>query len=289
MNEKIYRDFDKASLAVAYDNRGHVPECEAIFVEWGDRSRAYRKRSRNHVDVKYGSDDLEALDIFIPDNPTGAIHVFIHGGYWRSLDKGDFSYLCEPLTDAGALAVSINYALCPAVSVETIVDQTRAAVAWLYHNADEFGGDASKLHLSGHSAGGHLAAMMLATDWPAYGLDLPRDLIKSVTSISGVYDLDPVPHLPTNDDIRLDADMAHRMSPMFLSPAHDAPMSVIVGGGELAEFVRQSKDFANNWAKKLTTVEYVELPNLNHFTIVDQMDKVDDPVTACMIAHMSES
>ncbi len=286
MSETVYREFDAAALAAAYDNRGHVPECEEMFVDWDARSRDYRDRSNNKLDVKYGAGPLEALDIFIPENPTGAIHAFIHGGYWRALDKADFSYLCEPLAAAGAVTVSVNYALCPAVSVETIVEQTRAATAWLYRNAREFGGDPAKLHISGHSAGGHLAVMMLATDWTAYGADLPADLIKSITAISGVFDLDPIPFLPTNEDIRLDADMAHRMSPQYLMPAHDAPLSVFVGGGELAEFIRQSKELAESWGAHLSNVDYTELPALNHFSIVDRMDRADDPVTARMLAHM---
>ena len=287
MSEAVYREFDTAALAVAYDNRSHVPECEEMFVDWDARSRAYREQSNNKLDVKYGAGHLETLDIFIPENPTGAVHVFIHGGYWRSLDKAYFSYLCEPLAAAGAIAVSVNYALCPAVSVETIVEQIRAATAWLYRNAGEFGGDPAKLHISGHSAGGHLAVMMLATDWATHGADLPGNMIKSVTAISGVYDLDPIPFLPTNEDIRLDADLARRMSPQHLTPAHDAPLSVIVGGDELSEFVRQSKDFAETWSTYLSNLDYIELSALNHFSIVDRMDRADDPVTARMLAHMS--
>ncbi len=129
--------------------------------------------------------------------------------------------------------------------------------------------------------------MMLATDWATHGADLPGDMIKSVTAISGVYDLDPIPFLPTNEDIRLDAEMAHRTSPQFLTPIHDAPLSVIVGGGELAEFVRQSKDFAETWSTHLSNVDYIELPTLNHFSIVDRMDRADDPITSRMLAHMS--
>ena len=287
MSEAVYRKFDAAALAVAYDNRAHVPECEEMFVDWDARSRAYREQSNNKLEVKYGAGPLEALDIFIPEKPTGAVHAFIHGGYWRSLDKADFSYLCEPLAAAGAIAVSVNYDLCPTVSVETIVGQTREATAWLYRNVGEFGGDPAKLHISGHSAGGHLAVMMLATDWATHGADLPGDMIKSVTAISGVYDLDPIPFLPTNEDIRLDVEMAHRMSPQFLTPAHDAPLSVIVGGGELAEFVRQSKDFAEIWSTHLSNLDYIELPALNHFSIVDRMDRADDPITSRMLAHMS--
>ena len=286
MSDILYQGFNQAELEKAYDNRGHVPDCEGMFSSWDQRSRDYRVRANSRLDVSYGPNDLEALDIFIPENPSGAVHAFIHGGYWRALDKADFSYVCEPLVDAGAIVASVNYGLCPTVNVEAIVQQTREATAWLYRNAAELGGDPDKLHLSGHSAGAHLAVMMMATDWKAFGSDLPADPIKSVTAISGVFDLDPIPHLPTNEDIRLDADMARRMSPRYLKPTHDAPLSVIVGGGELAEFVRQSKEFADTWGQHLSQVDYMELLDLNHFTIVDRMDRADDPVTARMLAHM---
>ena len=287
MSDILYQGFNQAELEKAYDNRGHVPDCEGMFSSWDQRSRDYRVRANSRLDVSYGPNDLEALDIFIPENPGGAVHAFIHGGYWRALDKADFSYVCEPLVDAGAIVASVNYGLCPTVSVEAIVQQTREATAWLYRNAAELGGDPDKLHLSGHSAGAHLAVMMMATDWKAFGSDLPADPIKSVTAISGVYDLDPIPHLSTNADIRLDAASARSLSPMFMTPIVDVPLSVIVGLSELDEFVRQSKDFAADWTGKLSSVEYTELPGLNHFTIVDTMDRADDPVTARMIAHMS--
>ena len=286
MNNIVYKNFDAASLDAAYDNRRHVPKCEEMFLDWDKRSRDYRKQSNNRLDVAYGDSKLEAMDIFLPDNPSGAIHAFIHGGYWRSLDKADFSYLCKPLVEEGHITASVNYGLCPAVSVETIVKQTQAAVAWLYRNGAELGGDPTKIHISGHSAGGHLAAMLLATDWPSYAEDLPATLIKSVTAISGVFNLEPIPHLLTNEDIQLDADMARRLSPHFLKPAHDAPLSVIVGGSELPEFVRQSRDFADTWDTHLSNIGYLELCGLNHFTIVDTMDRADDPITTRILAHM---
>jgi arylformamidase len=286
MNDILYQGFNQADLEKAYDNRGHVPDCEGMFASWGQRSRDYRARANSRPDVSYGPSDFEALDIFIPENPSGAVHAFIHGGYWRALDKADFSYVCEPLVDAGAIVASVNYGLCPAVTVEAIVEQTREATAWLYRNAADLGGDPTKLHLSGHSAGAHLAVMMMATDWKAFGSDLPANPIKSVTAISGVYDLDPIPHLSTNADIRLDAAMARNLSPMFITPVVDVPLSVIVGLGELDEFVRQSKEFAADWSSKLSNVEYTELPGLNHFTIVDTMDRADDPITARMIDYM---
>lgn len=287
MPDALYRGFDAATLEAKYDNRGHVPECNDIIEGWARRSAVYRDKATCRLDVAYGPTALEANDLFLPVQPNGTIHAFIHGGYWRGLDKGDFSYLCAPLVASGAVTASVNYALCPAVSLETIVEQTRQSLAWLYRNAAEYGADPDQLHISGHSAGAHLAVMMLATHWPDVGADLPEDLVKSVTAISGVYDLEPILHISTNEDIRLTADMADRMSPMNLSPAHDAPLSVFVGDSELEEFVRQSKDFAADWSTKLSTVDYTELPGLNHFSIVDGMAAADDPITARMIAHMA--
>ena len=269
-----------------FNPRVAVGDAAAVcLAAWADQSEVRKAELTGRFDLAYGPHHLMRYD-FHPGHKDRPIIINFHGGYWRALDKADFSYVCEPLVDAGAIVASVNYGLCPAVTVEAIVEQTREATAWLYRNAADLGGDPTKLHLSGHSAGAHLAVMMMATDWKAFGSDLPADPIKSVTAISGVYDLDPIPHLSTNADIRLDAAMARNLSPMFMTPVVDVPLSVIVGLGELDEFVRQSKEFAADWSSKLSNVEYTELPGLNHFTIVDTMDRADDPITARMIDYM---
>ena len=168
--------------------------------------------------------------------------------------------------------------------METIVEQTKEALVWLYHNATKYKGDPSRLHISGHSAGGHLAAMLLAMDWTTRDENLPNDLIKSVTAISGIYDLAPLIYVSANEDLQLSDMLVQRISPINLKPAYDATLSVFVGGGESSEFIRQSKEFATVWGDQLTTHKYTKLPDLNHFTILDQMRYSNHPITKRMIA-----
>ena len=284
MGQAIYRGFDMKALEKQYTPREQVPEYENYFINWATRSKNYRDRSNCHLDIAYGHSALETLDLFLPKNPSGAIHVFIHGGYWRFLDKGEYSYLCEPLVSAGAVVATLNYGLCPRVNLETIVEQTKEALVWLYHNAANYKGDPSRLHVSGHSAGGHLAAMLLAMDWTTHDKNLPKDLIKSVTAISGIYDLAPLIFVSANEDLRLSDKLVQRLSPINLKPAYDAALNVFVGAGESSEFIRQSKEFSTVWGNQLTSQNYTELPDLNHFTILDQMRYSDHPITKRMIA-----
>ena len=186
-----------------YNNRARIPEFPAILQHWADTSAQARAQLAGVLDVAYGSDPSERLDIF-PAAPAGGVAsdalapvlVHIHGGYWRALDKRDQSFIAPPFVAAGAMVVLPNHALCPAVGIEHIVMQLVRALAWVYRHAAEYGGDASRIVVSGHSAGGHLAAMLLACDWRAVAPDLPADLVGAALSISGVFELEPLRHAP---------------------------------------------------------------------------------------------
>lgn len=286
MAGEAWREFDAETLEREYDNRAAVPGCMDMIAAWQAASGAYRGRAKAELDVAYGEGAGETVDLFLPEAAGGPVHMFIHGGYWRLLDKGDFSYLAEPVVAAGAAVAMTNYALCPEVTVTEIVRQQRAAAAWLWRNAAEFGADPNRIHISGHSAGGHLAAMLMATDWPAFDDDLPVDLVKSGIAISGVFELEPLLGVSTNDDLRMDEAEALANSPVLLSPATDAPLVVCAGAGELGEFTRQSRDFAASWKEKGAPVEHFELPGEDHFTIVDGMADPDDPITRVILKQM---
>jgi len=180
----------------------------------------------------------------------------------------------------------VNYGLCPAVSIDDIVRQMRAACQWLWRACSKYGGDPDRIHVSGHSAGGHLTAMLLATDWRSLAPDLPSDILKSGISVSGLFDLEPMLYLPLNEDLKLDEESAHRNSPIYLEPKSDAPLSIVVGGEESEEFRRQSFDFAEKWRRLGARIEHVELPGLNHFTILEKLRNAGDPVTAIILQHM---
>jgi len=237
--------------------------------------------------VDYGSGKLEDLDLFLPPDPQGApIHTYIHGGFWRSRYKTDFSYIAEPLVDAGAIVAIVNYALCPNVDLDEIVRQMRAATGWLWRNAARFGGDPERIHIGGHSAGAHLGAMVLTTDWQAFSLEVPSDVIKSATLISGVYEIEPVLHTSVQEEVRLTREMAIQNSPMFLSPTSKASIAVTVGGAESEEFRRQSEEFTRRWRQYGLNVTHYELPRSDHFSVLTETANDANPLTETRLRLM---
>jgi arylformamidase len=286
MSARVFRGYTARELDTQYNARAAVSGYEKIFADWRARSAAYRQRSTCKLDVPYGPGEREKLDLFLPDRDHTAVQLFIHGGYWRLMDKSDFSFLAEGLVEGGTLVAVVNYGLCPTVTMDDIVRHLRAACGWLHRNCINFGGNPNEIHVSGHSAGGHLTAMLLATHWPSFSPGLPPDLVKSGVAISGLFELEPMLHLPLNDDLRLDRDSAFRNSPILLSPATDAPLAVVVGGEESEEFHRQSYEFSQRWRERGAQVEYVEIPDLNHFTIIDQMKNPDNSLTTLMLQRL---
>jgi arylformamidase len=234
-------------LDAQYDNRARIPEHVEILQQWSVRSAEARTRLAGTLDLAYGRDASERLDVFSSAAPNAPVLVYVHGGYWRALDKRDQSFVAPPFIDAGAMVVLPNYALCPAVTIEHIVMQLVQALAWVWRHAVEYGGDPARIVVAGHSAGGHLAALLLACDWHAVAPDLPGDLVKSALAISGVFDLEPLRHAPfLAADLRLDAEAASRLSPALL-PAPGGRLVAVVGSDESEEFLRQSELIAGRW------------------------------------------
>lgn len=288
----VFKGYTARELDLQYNARAAVPGCEAIFEDWRARSADYRERHACVLDIPYGPGDGERLDLFLPDpsNLAGApVHMFIHGGYWRAMDKSVFSFLAEALATRGALVAVVNYGLCPVVTMDEITRQMQAACEWLWRHCAEYRGDSDAIHVSGHSAGGQQTGMLMAADWPSISSDLPKDLIKSGVAVSGIFDLEPMLYIPLNDDLKLDHKSARRNSPIHFSPAAGAPLSIVLGGDESDEFHRQSTFFAETWRKHGAKVEYLELTGLNHFTAVDRMNDPDNPLTAIMLGHMGLS
>ena len=286
MSEIVFKGYTAQQLDDQYNARAAVPGYEAIFYEWKTRSEDYRRRSKCELDVPYGAGADERMDLFLPDRADAPVHVFIHGGYWRAMDKSDFSFPAEGLVNRGALVAVVNYGLCPAVTMDDITHQMRTACQWLFRNCGAYKGDPGSINVSGHSAGGQQAAMLMATDWPSFSPDLPADLIKSGVPVSGLFDLEPMRHLPLNEDLMLDEHSTHRNSPIFLNPVTEAPLTIVVGGDESEEFHRQSTHFNKTWRERGARTRYLELPGRNHFTVIDQMKNQDDPLTSIMLEHM---
>jgi arylformamidase len=226
---------------------------------------------------------MEKMDIFQAQGRSRALLMFIHGGYWRALDKKDHSFVAAELVKRGVTVAVPNYALCPAVSIEDIVRQMLQACAWLYRNGGHFGAPYGNVYVSGHSAGGHLTAMMMAALFPTFARDLPRKVVSGGLAISGVYDLRDVPNVPSiNNDVRLKPAEAWKVSPMAYPPATDAPLYLAAGGKELPPFLDQNLAFGQKWKNVLA--QDIPCPGDNHFSI---LEKLVDPSSALFRGAMA--
>jgi arylformamidase len=261
---------DPVWLDKMYNNRALVPAYAEHFARWRDLSQTTRAQSRCFLDIAYGTGPNETLDIFPAAHTQGPapVLVFIHGGYWRSLDKADHSFIAPSFTAQGAHVVVPNYALCPAVTIPQITLQMVKALAWVWRNIERFGGDPARIVVAGHSAGGHLAAMMLACQWSVYAPDLPANLVPKAYSISGLYELDFIRHTPFLQDLQLSEADARRASPAWMPAPAQGVLYTVAGGAESAEFLRHNHLIQQAWGKKRVPV--CEAPaGLNHFSIVE--------------------
>jgi arylformamidase len=273
-------------LESQYNLARRHPERAERIAQYAAESERVRGRLEARLDVPYGDGPLETLDVFpARDRGSAPVLVFVHGGYWRSLDKRDFSFIAEPFVAAGAAVVLPNYALAPRVTIDTIVGQVRRAVAWTHRNAEGFGGDPSRIVVSGHSAGGHLTATTLLADRAAAGL--PADAVKGGCAISGLFDLEPILETSINDDVRLDPASAARNSPLRHLRPGLPPLVVAAGALEPEEFLRQSRVFADAWRAAGAPCDDQVLPGLDHFTVVQELAKADSPLTRALLGLLS--
>ncbi|MEC7489289.1 MAG: alpha/beta hydrolase [Pseudomonadota bacterium] len=278
MAETVYRNYDSTALYAQYNNREQISKevLAAIKADQNDRSAEYRKNAiRKRLDVQYGRHPRERLDVFLPDGDKAPLFAFIHGGYWQWNDKEGFEFLAKELNAAGAAFANIEYALCPDVSLGELADQCRRAIAHLWLEADQYGYDRNRIVVSGHSAGGHLTAMMQATDWPEFGSGLQEDVVAAGLPISGIYDLEPIRLIPLNDAIRLEAGDIAALSPMFLSPVTKSQTVVAFGGAEYDEFHRQAADLAENWGKLGVQTSTINMAGRDHFTALSALAEPD--------------
>jgi arylformamidase len=277
-------DFTAEFVEREYNNRAAVPDHPRWFARYAELSAAACARYRPQLDLRYGPGPKETLDLFLPPEPARATFVFLHGGYWRALDKRDFSFVAAPFVEQGIAVANVNYDLCPEVSIATIVGECERAVAWLIRDGAAHGASAGRLVVGGHSAGGHLAAMLLATDWTALGIG--REPIAGAVSLSGVHDLAPLVLYSFNTDLKLDAAEAARVSPVNLTPRARTPLVIAVGADETSEFLRQSRILWDRWPANRPAGMNAPLfvPARNHFSVVADYADRESELTRATLA-----
>lgn len=261
---------DGAFYEREYNARAAIPDHPQIFARWAGQAALTRRLRACLVDLPYGETPAERLDYFPTRQDAAPLLIFIHGGYWRSLDKSDFSWLAPAFTQQGVAMALPNYGLAPVTPIEDMVRQQLQALAWLYRNGDRLGFDPDRIVVAGHSAGAHLAVMMMAALWPVYAPDLPPTLLKGGLAISGIYDLAPLLKASfVNVDLQLDDSRARLLSPVHLPPATDAPLITAAGALESSEFRRQTGLIGEVWKQAL--LRDLPIAGANHLTVVDEL------------------
>lgn len=262
-------DIDQ-TLEQGYNVRAARRDFGHILERWSERSESFRTAHGGSVDVSYGPSERSRLDIFTASTKGAPTLIYLHGGYWQSGDKSIYGFVAEPFVERAVNVVVMGYTLCPRSTIPDIVKEVRSGLAWLFRNGKDYGLEGARLNLCGHSAGGHLTALMLTTRWMELNGDLPSDLVKSGIPISGLYDLAPLRPTSINHAAGIDPDAARRFSPLFLPPASNAPVLAVVGGDETGAFHQQTEDFVERWSEAGARVERHVEPGVDHFDVVNR-------------------
>jgi len=286
------------ALDALYNNRELVPEHPQIFQRWAADSARVRATQPCVLDIAYGDGPSETLDVFLPaaggGGPAAAcgagapVLFFIHGGWWRALDKADHSFVAPAFTREGALVVVPNYALCPTVGIADIALQMARALAWTWRHAAAHGGDPRRIVVAGHSAGGHIAAMLLCAHWPTLAPDLPADLARTALAVSGVFDLEPISRVSfLQPDLRLTPEHVRRLSPVSFPPPA-GKLYAVAGALESSEFQRHNRMIRLRWGASHVPV-CEAIPGRNHFTVIDALAESGSRLHALALGLLRDS
>lgn len=281
---KVFLDYTQEELDRAYDQTVWAPDQDALIQRYATRSAATRERLKFKPGIAYGPSEDEVLDIFPAERERAPIHVFVHGGAWRGGGKDLYSFPADTFVPAGATYVALNFANIPKARLPEMADQIRRAVAWLYANAASFGGDRERIFVSGHSSGGHLAAVLLTTDWVS--LNLPRDIIKGGVCASGIYDMHPAMLSSRRNYVTLSPAEEAALSPLLHLDVVSCPIGVVHGTRESPEFQRQARAFVAALAGGGHRHEFAVLEGLNHFEVCDSLADAHSTLSLMALRQM---
>ena len=258
-----------AYLESQYNNRQAVPNFADYLTDWAQRSANYREKTQVQYNLSYGESERELLDIFPAATVKAPMHIFLHGGYWQALSKDSFSFIAEHINQQGECAIIVNYGLCPSVTVAEIISQIQKATRWILSNGTEFG-DSSRMQITGHSAGAHLLAKLVTTNWTEAGFSHPP--FQRLNALSGLYDLQPLVSTSINQALQLTSLTAKQASPLFDSfelQSSPIELNLLVGELESDEYKKQSVQLLETWRGKLKA-QYQAIPDTHHFSILDR-------------------
>lgn len=273
--ETLWHGYDQAALDDQYRASGTRISNPGEYIErWRAESAALRAGGACEINVRFGRHPDEHFDVFTAGRADCPIHIFIHGGYWQSMSSKEFSFIAKGLTDAEIVTIILNYAICPDVTMTELVRQARAGVAFAHEHARRWGGDPDRLTLSGHSAGGHLTAICMSTDWPTFAPGRPADMVKAGLSISGLYDLEPVRLCYANDKLHMNREEALALSPCKHLAHARGDMTLAVGGRESEQFHWHQEHFGRVWGEATgAPPRVVDLPGHHHFSLLDELSQ----------------
>ena len=272
----LWRDFDRAGLDAELNLRARTPEHVDYFARWAEESAEIRRRLSALEHISYGPAAGETLDLFLPEQTSAPLFIFIHGGYWQTLDKGDFGFLAPAFVERGIAFASLNYSLAPEASIGQMVEEIDRAIAWLRQNAERYDLDVARFAISGHSAGGHLASMAFSRDSQAASGQPP---LTFCCSVSGIYQLEPLRHSYQQEVLSLDAESAAALSPHARIPASPpGPMLLAVGQDEPGEFVIQQSEYLAAWTAAGHDGRALVMPGRHHFSAVEALSEAGHPL-----------
>ena len=276
-------DYSSDELEIHFNPRAANPDVEQYSLARSGVNRQALAWPGRTSDIAYGPAPLMTLDVYPPleiQSPQ-PVQVYLHGGYWRSRDKEEFAFIGAAMAKAGLLAVVMNYPLCPAVTLDAVVDASRTGFEWIYGNIAAYGGSPDRIALSGHSAGAHLAAAIIAHDWTQHGL--PANPLRGAVLVSGIYDPAPARYTTVNADLHLTPELAERYNYLHHQPIVECPVHVIVGGGEPAGWIAQSAEYAAHMEAAGLPTQYMQSGSENHFSLLDQYrDPTSDTFSAIL-------